>query len=156
MLGRVRRPSISSLEQLEMERQPPKLIKTDSLSVYETTLLKLKEGSRRELCFCLEDSASENMIPHTENSSKGGEEASPLDGNSCSGGSTEDSPRQQQAARYFSLPFLFLRYGVSRGRVRSDDGDGMLSEDYSCSPENGSPFLGNPPNIMPPNATTLS
>ncbi|PIN12391.1 hypothetical protein CDL12_14996 [Handroanthus impetiginosus] len=44
MLGRVR-ASPSSLELLEMERPPSKIIKHDSLSIYESTLLKLKQGS---------------------------------------------------------------------------------------------------------------
>ncbi|KAL8456808.1 hypothetical protein ACS0TY_034882 [Phlomoides rotata] len=45
MLGRVRASSISSLELLEMERPPSKITKHDSLSIYESTLLKLKQGS---------------------------------------------------------------------------------------------------------------
>ncbi|KAK1363240.1 Up-regulator of cell proliferation like [Heracleum sosnowskyi] len=48
MLGRMRLSSWSSLEELEMERSASiKHIKDDSLSIYETTLMKLKEGSRR-------------------------------------------------------------------------------------------------------------
>ncbi|XAR67927.1 hypothetical protein NMG60_11002869 [Bertholletia excelsa] len=48
MLGRVR-PSPSSLECLELERPATKIIKDDSLSIYEATLAKLREGSRRAL-----------------------------------------------------------------------------------------------------------
>ncbi|GAB2269716.1 hypothetical protein Dimus_004638 [Dionaea muscipula] len=49
MLGRIRVPP-SPLESLELEeRSPLKIVKQDSLSIYETTLLKLKEGSQRSL-----------------------------------------------------------------------------------------------------------
>ncbi|KAF9604419.1 hypothetical protein IFM89_006428 [Coptis chinensis] len=55
MLGRVR-ASPSSLDCLELERPPSKLIKSDALSIYvsflsetEATLEKLRLGSRRAL-----------------------------------------------------------------------------------------------------------
>ncbi|CAH9135160.1 unnamed protein product [Cuscuta epithymum] len=136
MLGRVRRPSISSLEQLELERQPPRLTKTDSLSIYETTLLKLREGSRRcEISSCLEDLGSGSMsLSSTENSFR--EEASALDSNSSSGGSAEDSPRPQLATRHFSLPYLFLRYRILHGTVRSPDRDDGMHSDHCYSTEN--------------------
>ncbi|XP_019196542.1 PREDICTED: uncharacterized protein LOC109190506 [Ipomoea nil] len=117
MLGRVRRSSISSLEQLELERQPPKLMKSDSLSIYETTLLKLKEGSRRrDISSCLEDSK--------------GEEASAIDVDSSS---SFDSQRQQPKTGNLSLPYLFLRYRSSRQPVSSADED-------SCSSATTSPW----------------
>nr|GLL17552.1 uncharacterized protein LOC109190506 [Ipomoea trifida] len=119
MLGRVRRSSISSLEQLELERQSPKLMKSDSLSIYETTLLKLKEGSRRDISTCLEDS-------------KGEEASSAIDVNSSSCDLTEDSQRQQRKTGKFSLPYLFLRYRSSRQAVSSPDED-------SCSSASTSP-----------------
>ncbi|KAL3631650.1 hypothetical protein CASFOL_024634 [Castilleja foliolosa] len=56
MLGRVR-PSSSSPEQLEMEIPSSKIIKHDSLSIYESTLLKLKQGSRCNPSYNSEDSA---------------------------------------------------------------------------------------------------
>ncbi|KAL1540861.1 hypothetical protein AAHA92_25152 [Salvia divinorum] len=46
MFGRVRPAPISSLEPLESQRSSIKIIKHDSLSIYESTLLKLKQGSR--------------------------------------------------------------------------------------------------------------
>ncbi|XP_031119243.1 uncharacterized protein LOC116022612 [Ipomoea triloba] len=119
MLGRVRRSSISSLEQLELERQSPKLMKSDYLSIYETTLLKLKEGSRRDISTCLEDS-------------KGDEASSAIDVDSSSCDLTEDSRRQQRKTGNFSLPYLFLRYRSSRQAVSSPDED-------SCSSASTSP-----------------
>ncbi|KAI3435301.1 uncharacterized protein J3R85_006226 [Psidium guajava] len=57
MLGRVRAPS-SSPDSLE--RSTTKLLKHDSLSIYETTLLKLKQGSQQ-----IQGSpTSEFMQPH--------------------------------------------------------------------------------------------
>ncbi|KAF3665133.1 putative GDP-mannose transporter GONST3-like isoform X1, partial [Capsicum annuum] len=61
MLGRVRRSTISSLEELELERPSSKFIKADSLSVYETTLLKLREGSRRDTSFPAESLVDGNI-----------------------------------------------------------------------------------------------
>ncbi|XP_062116035.1 uncharacterized protein LOC133830131 [Humulus lupulus] len=51
MFGRVRAASSSSssLESLVLERPPSKIVKEDSLSVYEATLVKLKLGSQRNL-----------------------------------------------------------------------------------------------------------
>ncbi|KAJ4837616.1 hypothetical protein Tsubulata_044301 [Turnera subulata] len=54
MFGRMR-PSSSSLDSLEMERPPPKILKDDSLSIYEATLMKLKLGSRREPSSSMEE-----------------------------------------------------------------------------------------------------
>ncbi|KAL9439032.1 hypothetical protein AB3S75_024653 [Citrus x aurantiifolia] len=48
MLGRVRAASSTPYD-LELERMPSKLIKDDSLSIYEATLMKLKLGARRDL-----------------------------------------------------------------------------------------------------------
>ncbi|EYU23155.1 hypothetical protein MIMGU_mgv1a020033mg, partial [Erythranthe guttata] len=58
MFGRVRASPISSLELLEMERPPSKIIKHDSLSIYESTLLKLKQGSHCNPRYNPEDSCT--------------------------------------------------------------------------------------------------
>ncbi|RZC77591.1 hypothetical protein C5167_001775 [Papaver somniferum] len=50
MFGRVRAAASNSLDSLELERPfPSKIIKDDSLSIYEITLQKLRLGSRRAL-----------------------------------------------------------------------------------------------------------
>ncbi|XP_030494563.2 uncharacterized protein LOC115710334 [Cannabis sativa] len=51
MFGRVRPASFSSssLESFDLDRPHSKIIKEDSLSVYEATLVKLKLGSQRNL-----------------------------------------------------------------------------------------------------------
>nr|GMC49717.1 uncharacterized protein LOC109190506 [Ipomoea batatas] len=85
----------------------------------ETTLLKLKEGSRRDIRSCLEDS-------------KGEEASSAIDVDSSSCDLTEDSQRQQRKTGKFSLPYLFLRYRSSREAVSSPDED-------SCSSASTSP-----------------
>ncbi|KAL8140852.1 hypothetical protein V2J09_006873 [Rumex salicifolius] len=46
MFGRVRASPLP-VEFLELERLPSKMLKDDSLSVYEATILKLKQGSRK-------------------------------------------------------------------------------------------------------------
>ncbi|KAL9235570.1 hypothetical protein vseg_010318 [Gypsophila vaccaria] len=43
------RPSPSPVESLEQERPPSKLLKDDSLSIYEVTMMKLKQGARQSL-----------------------------------------------------------------------------------------------------------
>ncbi|KAL6555647.1 hypothetical protein OROHE_007319 [Orobanche hederae] len=47
MFGRVRASPVSSSEPLDSERLSCKIIKHDSLSIYESTLLKLKQGGSR-------------------------------------------------------------------------------------------------------------
>ncbi|KAL6563460.1 hypothetical protein OROGR_002419 [Orobanche gracilis] len=46
MFDRVRAAPVRSSEPLESERLSCKIIKQDALSIYESTLLKLKQGSR--------------------------------------------------------------------------------------------------------------
>ncbi|KAJ0106274.1 hypothetical protein Patl1_18235 [Pistacia atlantica] len=48
MFGRVRAAS-STLDCLELEKPPSKLIRDDSFSIYEVTLMKLKLGSQCDL-----------------------------------------------------------------------------------------------------------
>ncbi|XP_047314529.1 uncharacterized protein LOC124918410 [Impatiens glandulifera] len=63
MLGRVR-PSSFTLECLELERAPSKSVKDDSLSVYEATILKLRQGSKRDLA-----STSDHVTDETNDDS---------------------------------------------------------------------------------------
>ncbi|EPS62048.1 hypothetical protein M569_12747 [Genlisea aurea] len=116
MLGRVRKPTVSSLEQLEMERGPSKIVNNNSLSVYgtvfsidflffllillisflaESTLLKLREGSR-------------NMTPSTEMETDG---APPT---AC-GGEDSSGNRSMCILRYLSS------YRASSSRFHTDD-----------------------------------
>ncbi|KAH6828279.1 hypothetical protein C2S53_017844 [Perilla frutescens var. hirtella] len=71
MFGRVRASPATSLELLESERSHCKIIKHDSLSIYESTLLKLKQGSQcnpkedsfttDDICIMAIDSPEEGM-----------------------------------------------------------------------------------------------
>ncbi|CAN4087939.1 unnamed protein product [Withania somnifera] len=135
MLGRVRRSTISSLEQLELERpsSKAKLIKADSLSVYETTLMKLREGSRRDTSF---------------------PEESLVDGSTCcitSGGSPKEEASINSSSEHLedtsnclptgsretksniSLVYMFSRYRSSQCAGGKNEEDAMVIEDNTCS-----------------------
>ncbi|XP_019266504.1 PREDICTED: uncharacterized protein LOC109243943 [Nicotiana attenuata] len=134
MLGRVRRSTISSLEQLESERPSSKLMKADSLSIYETTLMKLREGSRRDTSFPAESSVDGNNHCLTSGGSPR-EEASITDADSSSenledtsGCQPTGSSRETKKSN-FSLAYMFSRYRSSQGAGGTADEDPMIIED---------------------------
>ncbi|MCD7464346.1 hypothetical protein HAX54_052548 [Datura stramonium] len=135
MLGRVRRSTISSLEQLELERPSSKLIKADSLSVYETTLMKLREGSRRDTSIPEESLVDGNICCVTSGGSPK-EEASINsssehleDASSCQ---PTGSSRETKKGN-FSLAYMFSRYRSSQCAGGTNDEDAMVIEDNTCS-----------------------
>ncbi|XP_009787577.1 uncharacterized protein LOC107787154 [Nicotiana tabacum] len=149
MLGRVRRSTISSLEQLESERPSSKLMKADSLSIYETTLMKLREGSRRDTSFPAESSVDGNIHCLTSGGSPR-EEASITDANSSSENLEDTSGCQPTGSlretkkSNVSLAYMFSMYRSSqraRGTTDEDamvieDEDGICSANSSLSPNN--------------------
>ncbi|KAK4350648.1 hypothetical protein RND71_029961 [Anisodus tanguticus] len=137
MLGRVRRSTISSLEQLELERPSSKLIKADSLSIYETTLMKLREGSRRDTSFPAESSVDGNICCITSGGSPK-EEASIADTDSSSE-YLEDTTSCQPTGSLretkksnFSLAYMFSKYRSSQC-VGDTNEDAMDIENNTCS-----------------------
>ncbi|XP_060204437.1 uncharacterized protein LOC132632492 [Lycium barbarum] len=147
MLGRVRRCTINSLEQLELERPSSKLIKADSLSVYETTLMKLREGSRRDTSFPTESSVDGSICCITSGGSPK-EEASITDTDSSSEyledttscpptGSSRETKKSN-----LSLAYMFSRYRSSQCAGGTNEEDAMIIEDgigsanTSLSPNN--------------------
>ncbi|KAM3319291.1 hypothetical protein P3S67_006491 [Capsicum chacoense] len=135
MLGRVRRSTISSLEELELERPSSKFIKADSLSVYETTLMKLREGSRRDTSFPAESLVDGNICCITSGGSPKEEASinSPSehveDTISCQ---PSGSLREIQKSN-FSLAYMFSRYRRSQCAGGTNEEDAMLIEDNTCS-----------------------
>ncbi|XP_059655133.1 uncharacterized protein LOC132302314 [Cornus florida] len=146
MLGRVR-PSSSSLECLELERSPPKIIKDDSLSIYETTLMKLRQGSQRDLSSLSENSMNA-YISSTSASIPPYEEALTIDYD-CSSASISRSDivcqslstLKEPQKRNLSILYLFSRYKSSRKAPSSPD-EAMAIEN-GCSSSSVSPESGN-------------
>ncbi|KVI06223.1 uncharacterized protein LOC112510090 [Cynara cardunculus var. scolymus] len=146
MLGRVRACSLSSLEVLEMERTP-KLLKDDSLSIYEKTLLKLQQGSKRNLSLIPEES----MKTDDTSPSMATNEAALVAVNGSDYGSTDSSDNQsmiiakEEPRGNLSVVYLFSRYKTSRNdNISSSDDSAMtmamaMEDDYSST--NTSPGL---------------
>ncbi|XP_051115906.1 uncharacterized protein LOC127241059 [Andrographis paniculata] len=143
MLGKVRASSMSSLEQLEMERPPSKVVKHDSLSIYESTLLKLKQGSRCNPSCNQEDPAAMDTCSIT-----GSPETVKLSNASCSSAescttpspsfqSTESS--EESHSQNKSILYFFSKYKNSKEAPKISSGsEAMAVEvlDYypsSCS-----------------------
>ncbi|KAA8542168.1 hypothetical protein F0562_023320 [Nyssa sinensis] len=140
MLGRVR-PSSTSPECLE--RQPSKITKDDSLSIYETTLMKLKQGSRRDLSPQPEDSVkpeiscTASILPY--------EEATTIEAD-CSSTSLSPSSSdcqsmgtlKEQGNMNMSILRLFSRYKSSRHALSSPNEEAMTVEN-DCSSASTTP-----------------
>ncbi|KAL2459582.1 uncharacterized protein Fot_54831 [Forsythia ovata] len=132
MLGRVRPSSIGSLGLLELERPNSKLIKDDCLSIYETTLLKLKRGS-----LCNPSLAPENSTGTDENctmeSDLTEQEAMPINADRSSTDSLPissscESTGTDQGTKSLSILYLFSRYKNSQQHsISSPDGVDMLA-----------------------------
>ncbi|CAA0806951.1 Unknown protein [Striga hermonthica] len=96
---------MSSLELLEMERPPPKIIKHDSLSIYESTLLKLKQGSHCNPSCRTEDSVKNDNDTHCIMTTDLQNEAAITANSDSSSNSSSDfqstgSSREQGAPKY--------------------------------------------------------
>ncbi|CAA2987325.1 Hypothetical predicted protein [Olea europaea subsp. europaea] len=120
MLGRVRPSSINSLGLLELERPNSKIIKDDSLSIYERTLLKLKQGSLRNPSIAVENSMGTD-VNCTIASDSTEQEAMTIEGNfssidslpvSSNCESTDTS--KEQGTKSLSILCLFSRYKDSQ------------------------------------------
>ncbi|KNA09468.1 hypothetical protein SOVF_153180 [Spinacia oleracea] len=144
MFGRIRSPP-STVELLELERLPSKLFKDDSLSIYESTLAKLKQGSQRNLSqetqvsmdFEAKSTASEDSHKGSRLCSEQGLPACSTD-SSCSGVSS--SPDQEQKiGREISIRYLFSKYTTSNKKESSTSYNGGSSVNMSaCSSESES------------------
>ncbi|KAD4889062.1 hypothetical protein R6Q59_034049 [Mikania micrantha] len=141
MLGRVRACSLSSLEVLEMERTPSKLLKDDSLSIYEKTLLKLQQGSQHNLNSIPDESTnlstSSSMSTVTTNEASMTENAADCAstslGNNQSTIISKDEPRGN-----LSIFYMFSRYKASRNDAIISSDDSTMAMEDCCSSANTS------------------
>ncbi|KAJ0709261.1 hypothetical protein HanRHA438_Chr09g0423741 [Helianthus annuus] len=139
MLGRMRTCSLSSLEVLEMERTPSKLLKDDSLSIYEKTLLKLQQGSQLDLSSIPEEAAtntSTSPLVSTVSSNMTVDAADCASTGSFigSGGSQSMNISKEEPRGNLSVIDMFSRYRASRtNKIVSSDDSAMETEDYGFS-----------------------
>ncbi|KAI3765939.1 hypothetical protein L2E82_15986 [Cichorium intybus] len=134
MLGRVRACSLSSLEVLEMERTPSKLLKDDSLSIYEKTLLKLQQGSQRDLSLIPEESMNTDTSPSMATILP--DEASVVvNASTASSSSLKEEPHGN-----LSVLYMFSRYKTSKNEnITSSHDSTMMAMEDECSSANTSP-----------------
>ncbi|KAL8118475.1 hypothetical protein AgCh_016120 [Apium graveolens] len=141
MLGRMRISSWSSLEELEMERSASsKHIKDDSLSIYETTLMKLKEGSRRNTNLENLDSKGIGVDNDVANLPPIVEEAEMLDTDCTSSVTSTNqsdcqpiSIKKQQQNKSISIISLFARYKNTHYGSGSPDQKAVVVENGCIS-----------------------
>ncbi|KAL8042554.1 hypothetical protein ABFS82_09G062200 [Erythranthe guttata] len=137
MFGRVRASPISSLELLEMERPPSKIIKHDSLSIYESTLLKLKQGSHcnprynpEDSCTMATDSPGEGITAAdadcTSSDSISGDSSVSFQSTLCSS--------NEKGSKNMSILYLFSKYKSTQHSHNSNETEAMAVESgYSSS-----------------------
>ncbi|KAK2648073.1 hypothetical protein Ddye_015562 [Dipteronia dyeriana] len=141
MFGRVRAAS-STLDTLELERAPSKLIKDDSLSIYEATLLKLKLGSQRnldppsEMAMGTESGCASADVPKCcgDGLSSPHHDTKMVD-TDCSSAdtlSTSSDCLKQHQGRNASVLYLFSKY-KSSGQAKQDDDGSSASLSPSSS-----------------------
>ncbi|KAK1433892.1 hypothetical protein QVD17_10810 [Tagetes erecta] len=148
MLGRVRACSLSSLEVLEMERTPSKLLKDDSLSIYEKTLLKLQQGSQLDLSSIPEEStntsssASVSTVTSNEVSTTVNATDNASTGVFSSSGSSQSMivPKEESRGN-LSVLDMFSRYKASRSDKITSTDDSAMEIEECCSSANTSPSL---------------
>ncbi|KAH9621719.1 hypothetical protein KSS87_007589 [Heliosperma pusillum] len=143
MFGRIRSsPSLSSssmVEWFEQERPPSKLLKDDSLSIFEATLMKLKQGSRH----CLSSEHDSSAVSHDsmdiESSMNVLQDLSANSGVTVSGDSSScvsmnsETNRVQEKGVGVSIQFLFSRYTSLQKKQGSSSCDSdPLSNVSSC------------------------
>ncbi|KAK9277922.1 hypothetical protein L1049_027479 [Liquidambar formosana] len=140
MLGKVR-PSSCSADSLE--RPPPKILKDDSLSIYEATLMKLKLGSRRDLSSPSEEAmkmeggcSSASISTSSRHSlSSTHEEAMTIDTSVSLGSSDCQSMGsfKQQQNQNVSVLYLFSKYESSRHALSSPHEEAVMIENGRSS-----------------------
>ncbi|CAB4280561.1 unnamed protein product [Prunus armeniaca] len=159
MFGKVR---ASSCPAESLERPPSKILKDDSLSIYEATLMKLKLGSKRNLSPCEIDngstSSSSNLEPmkidvncasaaasqgniEVASSPQEQEEFMTLDTDCSSVTSSTSSTdchslgtSKQQQSTNVSVLYLFSKFKRAQEDICSSSGDAMTIESASISP----------------------
>ncbi|XP_010696175.2 uncharacterized protein LOC104908723 [Beta vulgaris subsp. vulgaris] len=143
MFGRIR-ASPSPVEWLELERLPSKLFKDDSLSIYEATLVKLKQGSQLNLTPTSPDSmdSESNSGTSVESQKVSGLPACSSE-NSCMGVNSSSS-QEQKKGREISIHYLFSKYASShreQGSISSCN-RGSLVNILACSSSSDSESTG--------------
>ncbi|XP_076901959.1 uncharacterized protein LOC143556557 [Bidens hawaiensis] len=143
MLGRVRTCSLSSLEVLEMERTPSfKLLKDDSLSIYEKTLLKLQQGSQLSLPSISEESTKTSTSPsmsivqsnEASMTVNAAEHCASTGSFSSLGDSQSLIISKEESCGNLSVLHMFSKYKASRNKkIISCDDSAMEVEDYGSS-----------------------
>ncbi|XP_057806844.1 uncharacterized protein LOC131021599 [Salvia miltiorrhiza] len=140
MFGRVRLAPVNSLEPLESERSSCKIIKHDSLSIYESTLLKLKQGSRSNPSFNPEDYARTDAFcimaidsaEEAVSASAGCSSTESLPKSSSSDQSTASS--NAEATTNMSILHFFSKHKSTTHTRNSSDTESMAIESgYSSS-----------------------
>ncbi|KAK3225163.1 hypothetical protein Dsin_005025 [Dipteronia sinensis] len=147
MFGRVRAAS-STLDTLELDRAPSKLIKDDSLSIYEATLMKLKLGSQRNLDPSLEEMAmgTESGCASADVPKCCGHHDTKMMDTDCSSAnslSTYSDCLKQHQSRNVSVLYLFSKY-KSSGQAKEEvttiqDDDGSSVSLSPSSSDLGAP-----------------
>ncbi|XP_021762014.1 uncharacterized protein LOC110726804 [Chenopodium quinoa] len=145
MFGRIR-SSPSPVELLELERLPSKLLKHDSLSIYESTLVKLKQGSQRNLGPTVQDSMEieSNSIVSGDSSKVLGlcgeqERLTACNTDSSCIGVSSNRNQEQKIGREISIHCLFSKYATSRKKEGGAGCNGGSSRSFStCSSDSES------------------
>ncbi|GMQ09853.1 hypothetical protein CsSME_00053093 [Camellia sinensis var. sinensis] len=134
MLGRVRPPSSSSLE-----RPPSKIIKDDSLSIYEATLVKLRPGSRCNPVSPSDQAMKIDVSCDFASNSPHDDEAMTEDtncsSNSISSNCSDYRPMgilKEQQNKMRSVTYLFARYRSSQHTL-SLPAEAVMVENKCCS-----------------------
>ncbi|KAI7740385.1 hypothetical protein M8C21_012732 [Ambrosia artemisiifolia] len=125
-----------------MERTPSKLLKDDSLSIYEKTLLKLQQGSQLDLSSVPEESTKTSMSPSVSTVSSNSEPSLTMNAADCaspvsfpgSGSSQSMNISKEEPRGNLSVIAMFSRYKASRSdKIISSDDSAMEIEDYGFS-----------------------
>ncbi|CAL5440864.1 unnamed protein product [Camellia sinensis] len=134
MLGRVRPPSSSSLE-----RPPSKIIKDDSLSIYEATLVKLRHGSQCNPVSPSDQAMKIDVSCDFASNSPHDDEAMTEDtncsSNSISSNCSDYRPMgilKEQQNKMRSVTYLFARYRSSQHTL-SLPAEAVMVENKCCS-----------------------
>ncbi|WCJ36215.1 hypothetical protein M5689_017428 [Euphorbia peplus] len=150
MFGRVRRASPSSLD--SFDTPPSKIFKDDPLSIYETTLIKLKQGSQRDLIplpmetmetecesetmestICSSGNACESSN-HLVSSSNDEDMVIDTDTSSSTSILSSSSVSQsicepkQERSKNASVLYLFSKYSITRHALNSSQGELMMTQ----------------------------
>ncbi|XP_050377860.1 uncharacterized protein LOC126795081 [Argentina anserina] len=153
MFGRVR---ASSVPADSLERPPSKIFKDDSLSIYETTLMKLRLGSKRNLSLCSNSSSLELEPMNIEvNCASSGTSSSPdlvaaspqeevmtldmdcsserssITSSDCDSVGTLKQPRSAEV----SILYLFSKFKRAHTAVSSSSGEAMTIDSVRRFPK---------------------